>query len=62
MDYEPHTLRPVGDPTPKPPSEHLLPDDEEIRKRAIADAERSFQKVRGRLRRLVESRLAQRDG
>ena len=62
MDYEPHPLQPVGDSTPKPPSEHLLPDDEEIRKRAIADAERSFQKVRGRLRQLVESRLAQRDG
>ena len=62
MDYEPHTLQPVGDSTPTPPSEQLLPDDEEIRKRAIADAERSYRKVRGRLRRLVESRLAQRDG
>ena len=62
MDYKPHILQPVGDATPKPPSEHLLPDDDEIRKRAIADAERSFQKVRGRLRRLVESRFAQRDG
>ena len=55
IGYEPHILHPVGDSTPKPPTEHLLPDDDEIRKRAIADAERSFQNVRDDLRRLIRT-------
>lgn len=53
--YKTHVPEPVGGSTPKPPTEHLLPDDDEIRKRAIADAERSFQNIREDLRRLIRS-------
>ena len=62
MDYRPHTLRPVGDSTPQPPIKRLSPADDEIRQRAIADAERSFQKHREGLRRLVRSCRGQREG
>ena len=62
MDYKPHILRPAGNATPKPPIKRLSPAADEIRERAIADADRSFQKVRGELRKLVASRVSRPEG
>ena len=62
MDYSPHVLRPVGDATPKPPIKSLSRGDDEIRARAIRDAERSFEKVRGDLRRLARRCSGQAEG
>ena len=55
MDYKPHILRPVGGDRRGPPAERPSSADDEIRKRAIADADRSFQNIRDDLRRLVRS-------
>ena len=54
MDYRPHPLRRVADATRKPPVERRSPADDDIRRQAIADADRSFRNVRDELRRLVQ--------
>lgn len=62
MRYRPHKLHPVGDSPPKPPTRRLPPEDDEILKRARADAERLSRAVIEDLRRLREGRLGQKDG
>ena len=62
MRYKPHKLHPVGDSPPQPPTRRLLPEDDEILKRARADAERLSRAVIEDLRRLREGRLGQKDG
>ena len=62
MRYKPHKLHPVGDSPPQPPTRRLLPEDDEILKRARADAERLSRAVIRDLRRLREGRLGERDG
>lgn len=54
MKYEPISLEPVHDPNDQidPRKARIY---EEIRKQAIADADRSFQNVREDLRRLIRS-------
>lgn len=55
MKYQPHPLRRADDAGSKRSVRRLLGGDDEISRRAIADAEQSFQKVRDELRRLVQS-------
>ena len=54
MKYQPHPLRRAEDPGRRPRVRRLPASDDEISRRAIADAERSFQKVRNELRQLIE--------
>ena len=59
MKYQPHPLRRADDPSPspsvrRPPAGHEEIGHEEITRRAIADVERSFSKVRDELRRLAK--------
>ena len=54
MKYQPHPLRRADDPGRRPGGSRGAAGDDEISRRAVADAERSFQKVRDEFRRLVE--------
>ena len=59
MKYQPHPLRRADDPRRRPSGRRPAAGDDEISRRAIADAERSFQKVRDDLRGLVQETTAQ---
>ena len=59
MKYQPHSLRRADDPGRRPSVRRLPGSDDEISRRAIADAERSFQKVRNELRKLVKKPTTQ---
>lgn len=55
MKYKPHKLERVHDPAADRTDSNKSTIDDEIRRQAIADAERSFDNVRDELRRLVRS-------